>query len=578
MDPRSLTATAPLAVPAPRKVVAVGIAVAAAFAVSASASAGAAVDGSAWTRSASALRGSAWTAGAHLDPGLRTLGTAAQHVVVSGRHGAAATADAVRRLGGTVDKPLDIVDGVSATVPASKLTQLANDPAVGAVTADRRMQFEEYAYDDTSVVTTQSPFVQSTGASAAWAAGNYGKGVGVAVIDTGIAAMNDFAGRVVYGPDLSGEGSTIDSYGHGSVMAGAIGGSGADSATNRGGAYTGVAPKSTLVSVKVAGRNGVADVSTILQAMHWVSAYKDQFNIRVMNLAWGTASTQDPAVDPLNYAVERLWKQGIVVVAAAGNSGPGATTITKPGDDPVIITASAYDDKQDTNLSNDSVPDWSSRGPTAQGLTKPDVVVPGRTLITARSFGSTVEVNNPKALISPSYIKGSGTSQATAVTSGLAALLIAGRPSLTPDQVKALLKGSAVPLPGVATTTQGAGRVQLATALTALPGPASWQVPLATGLGSIEASRGGSNVETVCPGKTTTTVIKGEIDVRCEAWNGSSWTGSSWTGSSWTGSSWTGSSWTSAGYGDFLTAFWGNHPGYGRRLPGELSDPAPGQL
>src|SRR6476620_9482615 len=152
MDPRSLTATA---VPAPRKVVAVGIAVAAAFAVSASASAGAAVDGSAWTRSAQALRGSAWTAGAHLDPGLRTLGNTAQHVIVSGRHGAAATADAVRRLGGTVDKPLDIVDGVSATVPAGKLVQLSQDPAVGAVTADRTMRFEEYSYDDTSVVTTQ---------------------------------------------------------------------------------------------------------------------------------------------------------------------------------------------------------------------------------------------------------------------------------------------------------------------------------------------------------------------------------------------------------------------------------------
>src|SRR5689334_1830300 len=137
MIPRSHTVTA---VPVPRRAVAVGIAVAAAFAVSASASAGAAVDGSAWTRSAQALRGSAWTAGAHLDPGLHTLGTAAQHVIVSGRSGAAAAADAVRRLGGTVDKPLEIVDGVAATVPADQLGRLANDPAVGAVTADRRMQ------------------------------------------------------------------------------------------------------------------------------------------------------------------------------------------------------------------------------------------------------------------------------------------------------------------------------------------------------------------------------------------------------------------------------------------------------
>src|SRR4051812_6547580 len=184
MDPRSLTATVPRAVPAPRKVVAVGIAVAAAFAVSASASAGAAVDGSAWTRTAHAVRGSAWTAGAHLDPGLRTVGATAQHVIVSGRQGAAAAADAVRRLGGTVGKPLDIVDGVSATVPASKLSQLANAPAVGAVTADRRTQFEEFSYDDTTVV---SGFTESSGATGAWATGDLGAGVGVAVLDTGVS-------------------------------------------------------------------------------------------------------------------------------------------------------------------------------------------------------------------------------------------------------------------------------------------------------------------------------------------------------------------------------------------------------
>ena len=626
MSPQSRTATS---VPISTRTVGVGIALAAALAVSVGGSAGAAAEGSAWTRSAQALQGSAWTAGANLDPGLHTLGNAAQNVIVSGRHGVAAAADAVRRLGGTVDKPLDIVDGVSATVPAGRLTQLANDPAVGAVTADRRMKFEEFSYDET---TTASNFAVSTQASTAWASGNLGAGVGVAVLDTGISAMNDFAGRVVHGPDLSGEGNTNDSYGHGTVMAGAIAGSGADSAGNRNGAYTGVAPKATLVSVKVAGRNGVVDVSTVLQGMHWVSAYKDQFNIRVLNLAWGTPSTQSPSVDPLNYAVQRLWKQGIVVIAAAGNSGPGATTITKPGDDPMIITASAYDDKQDTNLSNDSVPAWASRGPTAQGLVKPDFVVPGRTVITTRSFGSFVETQNPKALIAPSYIKGSGTSQATAVTSGLAALLVAARPSLTPDQVKGLLRSTALPMPGLPATDQGAGRVQLAAALTATPGAATTQPVTATGLGSIEASRGGNNVETVCPGKTTSTVVKGEVDIRCEpwsgsswtgsswtgsswtgsswtgsswtgsswtgsswtggawtgsswtgsswtgsswtgsSWTGSSWTGSSWTGSSWTGSSWTGSSWTSAEYPVFLTAFWGSGPPPGKAIAGEKSD------
>ncbi len=495
-------------------------------------------------------RGSAWTSGA-LDPGLTTVGEALQDVIVSAAGGVSAAGDAVRRIGGTVESPLPIVDGVKARVPANRLSELAGVTGVIGVTADRQASFEELSYDSNTVA---SNFTKSTQATAAWSQGNLGAGVGIAVLDTGISPMKDFEGRLVHGPDLSGEGNLVDTFGHGTVMAGAAGGSGADSVGNSKGLYAGVAPKSTLVAVKVAGRNGVADVSTILQGMHWVSSYKDQFNIRVMNLSWGTTSTQDPKVDPLNYAVQRLWRQGIVVVVAAGNSGPGAGTVMKPADDPLVVTAGAYDDKQNDSTADDAVPAWSSQGPTAQGLTKPDIVVPGRTLITPRSYGSRVENENPKALVSPSYIRGSGTSQAAAVTSGLAALLIAGRPSLTPDQVKNLLKNTASPIAGNSGGTanvQGQGRAQLAGALTADPGPAYSQTPTATGLGSIEASRGGRNVETVCPADTaaaTRTVVIGEMDVRCEKWNGSSWTGSSWTGSSWTGSSWTGSSWTGSSW------------------------------
>jgi len=362
------------------------------------------------------------------------------------------------------------------------------------------------------------------------------------VLDTGVSEMNDFAGRLVHGPDLSGEGTVVDTYGHGTVMAGAIGGSGADSVGNRAGKFAGVAPESTIVAVKVAGRNGAVDVSTILQGMHWVSAYKDQFNIRVMNLSWGVPSTQDPAVDPLNYAVQRLWSEGIVVVVAAGNSGPTAGSITKPGDDPVVLTVGAFNDKGSGKLDDDSHVDWTSQGPTAQGLTKPDVVAPGRTLTLARSYGSHVEATYPKALVSPSYVRGSGTSQAAAVTAGVAALLIAARPSLTPDQVKHLLKSTASPLAGETPNEQGSGRIRLAPALTADPGPAVQQSLTATGLGSLEKARGGYNVVAECGGVLT--AIVGEIDVRCEPWDPALWTGSTWKGDAWTGSTWKGAFWT----------------------------------
>lgn len=463
-----------------------------------------------------------------LDPGLSTVGTDAQHVLVTG----AAAAEAVRAVGGRLGAALPLVGGVAATVPAERLRSLAATPGVVAVTKERQVRF---AASRSDAVKGESSYASPAALGAAWSTGNRGKGVGIAVIDTGVSSVDGLAGRLVHGPDLSGEGSTIDTHGHGTVMAGVAAGSGT---------HSGVAPEATVVAVKVAGRNGAVDVSTMLQAMHWVSAYADQYGIRVLNLSWGTDSTQDPAVDPLNHAVQRLWQQGIVVVVAAGNSGPHAGTITKPADDPMVLTVGAYDDKGDTNDRNDTVPAWSSRGPTAAGLGKPDLVAPGRTLVALRSPGSEIEAANPKGLVGATHIKGSGTSQAAAVVSGLSALVLAKHPSWTPDQVKHALTSTAAPVPSGARTDQGAGRARLAAALTAAPGPAKWQSSTATGLGSLEASRGSSSVEVVCPGATEATVLEGELDARCEQWDGSRWSGSRWSGDAWTGSRWSDASWT----------------------------------
>jgi serine protease AprX len=510
-----------------------------AFAATATALAVPALAGS----SATALaRGTTWTAPA----GGRLTAATMPSVIVQARAGrTAAAAAAITAAGGTVDKDLPVVNGFAAHVPQSAVAALRANPAVRAVTDNASVQFASNIYDDSTV---QSSYAKASGASTAWANGNLGEGVGVAVIDTGISPMNDVAGRVVRGPDLSGEGTIIDSYGHGTVMAGIVGGSGADSANRSNGMFAGVAPKSTLVAVKVAGRNGAADVSTILEAMHWVSAYKDQFNIRVLNLSWGTDSTDDPATDPINYAVERLWRQGIVVVVAAGNSGNANYTITKPGDDPVVLTVGAYNDQGNTDPADDGVPAWSSRGPTTQGLAKPDVVAPGRTLVATRSYGSYVEQSNPRSLVNPSYIKGSGTSEATAVTSGLAALLLKAHPDWTPDQVKNAFMSTASPIVGVGKYAQGKGRVQLDDAMVASPGAPAQQTFASTGLGSLESSRGTTHVSVDCQQNGTYAVLQGELDDRCNAWNGASWTGASWTGASWTGASWTGASWTGASW------------------------------
>jgi len=474
---------------------------------------------------------------AAVDPGLLGV-TGSTNVIVQAVPGKAqAAAGATRSSGGIVGVQIPLIDGFAATLTPSALKALAASPDVRAITLDRAGQFTG---DSTSSTTTlSSPFTDVTGAKRVWADGFTGQGIGVAVLDTGTSEVNDLKGRIVHGPDLSGEMRLVDTFGHGTVMSGIIAGDGADS----GGLRTGVAPKAHIVSVKVAGANGAVDVSTVLQGLHWISAYKDQFNIKVLNLSYGTRSTQSPSSDPLNYAVQRLWKQGITVVVSAGNDGPNATTILKPGDDPLVITAGAYDDNGDWFKKNDVVPKWASRGPTAQGLHKPDVVAPGRTLVATRSFGSTVEVHNPDALIPSSYIKGSGSSQATAVTSGLAALILQAHPDWTPDQVKRALVSTAGPISGAG----WAKRVDVREAIKAKP-KATAVTSTANGLGSIEASRGGYNVVTDCGNDGSLEVIRGEIDVKCEAWNGSAWTGSAWTGSAWTGSAWTGSAWTGSAW------------------------------
>jgi len=528
-----------------------------------------------------------------VDPGIPTTGSAPVEVIVQGRRGVTWTAlqDAVTAAGGQVVARLPIVDGATVRLAADQVEVLASQAGVAAITLDREVTFEELTYDESG---TASAFVGASRAGAAWRAGHLGQGIGVAVLDSGVSEMPDLRGRIVHGPDLSGEGKLVDTYGHGTVMAGIIAGNGTDSAGRSGGAYTGIAPRAHVVAVKAAGANGAADVTTLLQGMHWVAAYQQQFNIRVLNLSWGTASTQDPAVDPLNHAVQRLWKQGIVVVVAAGNSGPTAGTIMKPADDPLVISVGAFNDNGTAALSDDEGVSWTSQGPTRNGLAKPDVIASGRRVVAQRSYGSTVEKENGKALLAPSYVRGSGSSQAAAVTSGAAAVLLSARPDLTPDQVKALLTRTADPIAGVSPASQGKGRIDLAEALTADPGPASWQSATSSGLGSIDASRGGRWVQNDCGGDGTLDVVKGEIDVRCEPWNGSSWSGSSWSGSSWSGSSWSGSSWSGSSWSGsswsgsswsggewttgqyegeedlFLNAWWGFNPPAGVRIPGEV--------
>ncbi len=509
-----------------------------------------------------------------------------QRVLVRAMPGhAPAAAAAVKAVGGRTLRNLPIVDGVAASVPIDQLARLSHSRWIAAVTPDAAVQLSDASYDGAAVAST---YPETTGASAAWAGGTAGAGVTVAVLDTGVTPVPDLAGRVVAGPDFSGErDSTHDSYGHGTVMAGIVAGNGATSRALPTGAYVGMAPQAKVLSVKVAGRNGATDVSTVLAALQWVASAAPAYGIRVVNLSWGTSSRQSAVVDPLDFAVERVWRSGVVVVVSAGNTGPVAGTIAKPGDDPMVITAGAYDDGQDTDRSNDAVTAWSSRGPTVDGVSKPDLVAPGRTLVSTVDPHSLIAQQHPEALVGRGYIMGSGTSQAAAVTSGAVALLLSARPELSPDQVKTALRTTAVRISDTPRSVQGRGRVALDRALTATPS-SSVQLGRATGKGSLEASRGDRHLLTTCPGNSEPRAITGEMDALCRPWDADSWTADSWTADSWTADSWTADSWTADSWtadswtadswtadswtaDSWTSAFWGPQTPWWHPLPGERS-------
>jgi serine protease AprX len=312
-----------------------------------------------------------------------------------------------------------------------------------------------------------------------------------------------------------------------------------------------VAPGANLVSIKVAGRDGSSDVSNVIAGIQWAVSFRDRYGIKVLNLSLGTDSTQTYRTDPLNFAVEKAWSSGIVVVVAASNRGPGARTISKPGDDPFVITVGAIDDQGTPGLGDDQLPNFSSRGPTAaDGLAKPDVVAPGAHVVSLRAPGSAIDTQFPN-YIDSAYRKGSGTSMATGVVAGAVALMLQANPTMAPDRVKYALKATARSDASSDPSAVGSGVIDAySAAFNAPAGVANQGLARSNGLGSLDLSRGSVRVllanpwNTILSGALTAQlVLWNPLLYTTTPWNGSSWYGSSWYGSSWYGSSWYGSSW-----------------------------------
>ena len=419
------------------------------------------------------------------------------------------------------------------------------------------------------------------GAQAAWAKGFTGAGVDVAVIDTGVSPVPglDTPGKVITGPDLSFDAPGaatpgLDGFGHGTFMAGLIAGRDAGAGASASGCatclnssgysdttrYVGIAPDARIVNVKVGAADGAADVTQVIAAIDWVvqHAHDPGLNIRVLSLSYGTDSGQGYAKDPLAQAAEQAWRHGIVVVAAAGNDGKTVKRLADPGYDPHVIAAGGDNPKGTLATADDVVPRFAQHGNANRPV---DLIAPALHVIGLRvpgSFVDTLPTNTGQ--VGTRFQRGTGTSQATAIVSGVAALVLQRYPDATPDQVKALLDDTAVPPANAEASGQkvhwGNGVINAAAAVTsALPTAvqAAQTAKDSKGTGPLDQTRdgvyvtdGGVNLtgDQDIFGHPFTATTMAKAQTRAAAWTGGIWNGSRWTGDGWTGSRWTTTAWT----------------------------------
>jgi serine protease AprX len=347
------------------------------------------------------------------------------------------------QVNGQAQVALPLIDSAAGLANAAGISALSSAPGVAYVHFDAQVRAHDGAISTATLSTAYPPAVN---ADRVWAMGRTGEGITVAVLDSGITSDADLVqptNRIIARVNFAdATGPLTDPGGHGTHVAGTIAGNGWRS----GGQYIGIAPGANVVDVRVLDENGNGRASSVIVGIQWSLAHRVQYNIRVLNLSLGAQAPGTYKLDPLSAAVEIAWERGLVVVAAVGNSGGAPDS---PGADPYVITVGATDDRQTAPVGDDLVGWFSSYGTPVDSTPKPDLVAPGRRIISIRAPGSSLDRLLPDHVITANngttYFKLTGTSMATAVVSGVAALLLEQQPALNPDQVKAILTGTARP-------------------------------------------------------------------------------------------------------------------------------------
>jgi serine protease AprX len=462
-------------------------------------------------------------------------------VIVQKTADASGTENLVKSLGGSITQDLWIIHSFAASLPASAALQLASQPDVKWVSLDAVVDMS--ATQNVNTANLVNAYVKATRADDVWnsSANIQGKGIGVAVIDSGINVSSDLyttagnsrlVANVRFNTDYNQ--SPNDGFGHGTHVSSIIAGNG--NASN--GKYIGFAPLANIINVKVSNDDGSATTATIVAGLQWILNNKSAYNIRVVNLSLNSTVAESYKTSPLDAAVEILWFNGIVVVVSAGNTGSG--TIYPPANDPFVITVGAMDDKGTETLADDTIPSFSTYGNTSEGFAKPDLIAPGVNIV-AKVVNQTMGLAaaHPGNFVETQYFRMSGTSMAAPMVSGAVALLLQDEPGLNPDQVKYRLTSTA----NKSWTNYNAAKA---------------------GAGTLDAYAAvtGTSTKTANTGLTASTLlttgsspINSSVSWNSVSWNSVSWNSVSWNSVSWNSVSWNSVSWNSVSWN---SDYWGN--------------------
>lgn len=434
---------------------------------------------------------------------------------------------------GQLHRTLSLVDGIAVTIPTARLAELAKLPGL-TITSDAPMKpTGTISYTNNQIWPYESGLAKLWGTSAQPAP----TPPTIAIVDSGIQAERaDFAGRIVANVNLSTlpTNTTLDDgRGHGTFVAGIAAGAAPG--------YAGAAPAANLAILKVMDNTGVAKTSDVIAACQWILANKGQYNIRVANFSMHSGTPSNFTWDPLDRAVEKLWFNGVTVVAAAGNygvpTGP-SRVIYAPGNDPFVITVGAVDIGGTIGIGNDKTAPWSAYGYTYDGFWKPEIGAPGRYIVGPIPATSTLAVQKAANITAPGYIQLSGTSFAAPAVAGAAADILARHPSFTPDQVKGALMLTARKAPNAAPGSIGMGELD-AFAAAAVSNPANPNQGIEHYL---KPDPAGSSTPVfdavswdaaVSSGTATNAVAWGDVSWNAVAWGDVSWSAVAWSDVSW---------------------------------------------